>query len=216
MIFNAIYNGLVRYFAAKINSFIKVFIISDALLYSALNVVNILFAVYVTTKVPGGNVQVATSALICGFTVRIAVELLFGRRSSKLAERQKVYLIIFGMVLMSLSYAGFIISHSLWGLAAMWSLNGLGWALAYPAKLALVAKYIKPEQASQEWGATDALNMTLIIITMALGSYIVTHFSYEFMFLLAAAVNTLGLLPYIYYVAKVRNNSQSAAGVQKA
>lgn len=42
-----------------------------------------------------------------------------------------------------------------------------------------VAKYIKPEQASQEWGATDALNMTLIIVTMALGSYIVTNFSYD-------------------------------------
>jgi hypothetical protein len=192
------------YFTSRVNAFVRAFIVSDALLYSALNVVNILFAVYVTSKVPGGNVTVATTALIAGFVVRIIAELGFGRTSSSLSERGKIFVITAGMACMSLGYIGMPLVHNLIGLSAMWALNGLGWAIAYPAKLALVAKYIKPDQASQEWGATDALNMSLIVVTMALGTYIVTHFSYGLMFTLAAILNALGIMPYVAYLRGVK------------
>lgn len=197
-----------RYFSSSVNSFVKAFIISDALLYSALNVVNILFTVYVTAKIPGGSVGVATTALIVGFLVRIAVELLFGKTSSKLSEQRKIAVIIAGMAAMSLGYAGFIVAHSLLGLCVMWGLNGLGWAIAYPAKLALVSQYIKPHQASQEWGLTDALNMSLIVVTMAIGSYMVTHFSYTTLFAFAAILNSLGALPYVAYILSRRTASR--------
>ncbi len=188
------------YFSKRVNPFIKAFIISDALLYSSLNVVNILFALYVTTKIPGGTVESATTALIAGFIVRIITELVFGRTSSRLSEQRKIEIIIVGMAAISASYIGFNLVSNTLGLSVMWGLNGLGWALAYPAKLALVAKYIKPEQASQEWGATDALNMSLIVITMAAGSYIVTHFSYTFLFIMAASINAGGIIPYVIYL----------------
>lgn len=152
----------------------------------------------------------ATEALIAGFLVRICVELLFGRTSSKLKEKQKVQLIIAGMVAISLSYIGFIAAHNVFGLALMWAVNGFGWAIAYPAKLALVAKYIKPEQASQEWGLTDALNMSLIVITMAIGSFVVTNFSYNSLFIFAAAINALGIAPYFIYSYSQERQSNSA------
>lgn len=195
------------YFKSRLRPFIQAFIISDALLYSALNIVSILFVVYVTTSVSGGTVKSATAALIIGFIARIIIELAVGRKSSLLSEQHKLLVIIGGMAAISLSYAGFAVSHTIAVLALLWILNGAGWAIGHPAKLALVAHHINPEQASQEWGFTDALNMTFIAITTALGAYIVTRFSYGPLFMTAAIINALGIVPYILYLRQLQKNS---------
>ena len=190
------------YFKSEVQPFIKAFIISDALLYSSLNLVNILFVGYATTKVPGGTVQSATVAIAIGLTARMVTELLAGRTSSQMSESKKLQLIIGGMAMISAGYAGFAFFHSIAMLTSMWVLNGIGWGLAFPAKLALVAKHINHDQSSQEWGVTDAINMTLIVITMLIGSVVVTHFKYELIFIIAAAINTLGIAPYSLYARK--------------
>lgn len=46
--------------------------------------------------------------------------------------------------------------------------------------------------------------MTLIIITMAIGSFIVAHFNYALLFILAASLNTIGIIPYLIYARFVR------------
>lgn len=192
------------YFDIRVSPFVKAFIASDALLYSSLNIVNILFVVYVTSMVAGGSVRSATAALAVGLAARVVVELSVGRVSSRLSEQGKLRLIIAGMAGISLSYAGFAFSQDIYMLGFLWVLNGAGWAVGHPAKLALVAKHINHDQASQEWGFTDAINMTLIIITMALGAWVLDEFSYVFLFLFAAAINTAGIVPYIWYLARVR------------
>jgi hypothetical protein len=188
------------YFNSRLQPFVRAFIISDALLYSSLNIVNILFVVYVTTVVPGGTVQSATTAIAIGLVARIILELSIGRASSRLSERHKLILIIAGMAAISISYGGFALAQDTLSLSILWAVNGAGWAVGHPAKLALVAKHINHDQASQEWGLADALNMTLVVITMALGAYIVAHFSYGLLFVLAAIINTAGLVPYVLYV----------------
>ncbi len=195
------------YFYARLQPFIRAFIISDAMLYSSLNLINILFVVYVTTSVPGGTVKSATAVIAIGLVARIVVELLAGRASSRLSEQHKLRLIIGGMAAISISYAGFALSHSIALLACLWVVNGIGWALGHPAKLALVAKHINHDQASQEWGVTDALNMTLVVVTMLLGAYVVSLFDYGLLFAMAAVINTIGLVPYVLYARSLRRRT---------
>lgn len=192
------------YFETHVSPFVRAFITSDALLYSSLNLVNILFVIYVTANVPGGTVQSATVALAIGFIARVIVDLSLGKASSKLSETGKLRLIMLGMAAISLSYVGFALSHNIFVLSILWVLNGVGWAIGHPAKLALVAKHINHNQASQEWGLTDALNMTLIVISMILGGWMVEQFSYTALFAFAALINTGGILPYALYYRKVR------------
>lgn len=196
------------YFTARPRPFVQAFIISDALLYSSLNIVNILFVVYVTTSVAGGTVQSATAIIAAGLISRIIIELTLGKISSRLPEHHKLVLIIGGMAAISISYAGFALAHTGFVLALLWIINGAGWAIGHPAKLALVARHINHDQASQEWGFTDALNMTLVVLTMALGTYIVTTFSYELLFVMAALINTAGILPYIWYARSMRRQDR--------
>lgn len=202
------------YFDARVQPFIRAFIISDALLYSALNLINILFVVYVTSKTVGGTVTSATVAIAVGLAARIIVELSVGRISSRLSEPYKVALIIMGMIAISLSYAGFALTQNIVALSLLWILNGAGWAVGHPAKLALVARYINHDQASQEWGATDALNMSLVIIIMFIGAFVVGTFSFSMLFLLAAGVNSLGILPYVFYLRTLPQ--QTAPAVQES
>jgi hypothetical protein len=201
----------VAYFTARPRPFVRAFIISDALLYSSLNIVNILFVVYVTTSVAGGTVQSATAIIAAGLISRVIIELTLGRVSSRLPEHHKLLLIIGGMAAISISYAGFALAHTSVILALLWIVNGAGWAIGHPAKLALVARHINHDQASQEWGFTDALNMTLVVLTMALGTYIVTAFSYELLFVMAAFINTAGILPYVWYARSIRTKKGSGA-----
>jgi predicted MFS family arabinose efflux permease len=107
--------------------------------------------------------------------------------------------VIGGMAAISASYVGFALSRDLLGLTLLWVVGGAGWALSLPAKLALVARHINHDQASQEWGVADALNMSLIVVMMAIGAYIVSHFNYSLLFWLAAVINTAGIVPYIWY-----------------
>lgn len=192
------------YFETHVSPFVRAFITSDALLYSSLNLVNILFVVYVTANVPGGTVQSATAALAIGFIARVIVDLSLGKTSSKLSETDKLRLIMLGMAAISMSYVGFALSHNIFMLGFLWVINGVGWAIGHPAKLALVAKHINHGQASQEWGLTDALNMTLIVISMMLGGWMVEQFSYTALFAFAALINTGGILPYALYYRKAR------------
>jgi hypothetical protein len=193
------------YFDTRLAPFVRAFIISDALLYSALNIVNLLFVVYVTTKVPGGTIGLATAAVAVGLVARIIVELSAGRFSSRLSEPHKLALIIGGMAGISISYAGFAITQNIWLLGALWVINGAGWALAHPTKLALMARHVNHAQSSQEWATSDALNMSLIVVTMAAGSYVVSNFSYTLLFALAAVINTLGLVPFLIYAWRHRH-----------
>lgn len=194
------------YFETNVSPSVKAFITSDALLYSALNLVNILFVVYVTASVPGGTVQSATIALAIGFIARVIVDLSLGKVSSKLSESGKLRLIMLGMTAISLSYIGFALSHNIYILGFLWVINGVGWAIGHPAKLALVAKHINHNQASQEWGLTDALNMTLIVISMILGGWVVGQFSYTALFAFAALINTGGIVPYALYYRKIHTD----------
>jgi hypothetical protein len=194
----------VSYFSVNLTPFVRTFIASDALLYSSLNIANILFVVYVTATVHGGTVQSATAAIAVGLVARVIVELSVGKYSSQLSEQGKLRLIIAGMAGISLSYAGFAASHNIYILGLLWILNGAGWAIGHPAKLALVAKHINHDQASQEWGFTDALNMTLVVITMGLGAWVVSKYSYALLFALAAAINTVGIVPYVWYARTLR------------
>lgn len=192
-----------KYFNTRMQPFLRAFIISDALLYSSLNLINILFVVYVTTKVPGGTVASATTVIAIGLLARIIVELAVGKISSRATERNKLLLIICGMTAITMSYAGFALVDNTIGLGLLWVLNGVGWAIGHPAKLALVAKYINHDQASQEWGLTDALNMALVILIMAVGTYIVGNYSFGLLFGLAAFINGIGIVPYLLYARLV-------------
>jgi MFS family permease len=208
-----------NYFASRVEPFVRAFIISDALLYSSLNLINLLFVAYVTATVPGGTISSATTAIAIGLATRAAVELGFGKVSSRLHETTKLRLVIAGMTAISISYAGFAFSSDIITLTILWVINGIGWAIGHPAKLALVAKYVNHGQASQEWGLTDALNMILVIIVMMAGTFVVAHFSFSQLFMLAAVINALGLIPYLSYqriIARrpLQNKEQPLGGSQ--
>ena len=55
---------------------------------------------------------------------------------------------------------------------------------------------------------TDTLNMALVILIMAIGTYIVGHFS--LLFALAAVINGLGIVPYILYSHSIQKSKNAA------
>jgi len=191
------------YFRSPVHDFVKAFLISDSLLYSALNIVTVLFALFTTTKVKGGSIEAATYALSASYVVRVFTELMMSRHISPRSERGKVLTIVLGMLAISAGYLGFAFSHQVDPLYVWWIIAGFGWGLALPTKLAVVSLHINKEQSNEEWSMNDALNMSLIAVTTALTGYLVSHFGIRPLFVVAALLNLLGALPYALYLRRI-------------
>lgn len=188
------------YFQQQVDPFVKAFLVSDALLYSALNIVTVFFAVYASTRVSGGSIGAATWSLSLGYGVRIVTELSSGKTISRQTEANKTLIIIAGMILIGLAYAGLGLSPNAAWLYVWWALGGLGWGLALPTKLAVVSGRVNPEQSTQEWGLNDAANMSLIAVTTAICGFAVTRIGIQPLLITAAGINVAAAVPYLVFM----------------
>ena len=203
------------YFRSPVHGFVKAFLISDSLLYSALNIVTVLFALFTTTKVKGGSIEAATYALSASYITRVLTELITGRHISPRGEQKKILMIILGMLAISVGYFGFAFSHQISFLYVWWIIAGFGWGLALPTKLAVVSSHINKEQANEEWSLNDALNMTLIAVTTALTGYLVSRFGIRPLFVIAALLNVFGAFPYaLYFLRMPKENMQKSQSLE--
>ena len=201
------------FFSARVDPFIKAFLVSDALLYASLNIVTVFFAVFTTTLVSGGSLAAATWSLTFGYASRIFAELILAKSISRRRECTKVLVIILGMLLISAAYLGLaLVQHASW-LYVWWTIGGFGWGLALPTKLAVVSSHIDRTQANQEWGLNDAANMALIGITTCICGTVAAVLGLRALLIIAALLNTLGVLPYLlvlYHHVKARTAKQAS------
>ncbi len=196
----------------KVDPFVKVFIVSDSLFYSALNFVTPLFALFVTLDVVGGTIQTAAYALTISFVARILSELTISRLISRLNENKKIITVIVSLLLITAAYFAFALAREIMQLYIIWAVIGFAQGIAFPAKLSLFSRHLDKNKEATEWGVSDALNMSLIALVTALGGYIAAKYGFSLLFLLASFTSLLGVLPYfLYYLRYKKSSNKSSA-----
>lgn len=181
------------------NRVVEAFIISETLLWSAWNFVAPIFAIFVVNNVKGGNVQIAASAFSVYLITRVIFEIIVGRYLSEKTDGNKFALAILGMVLMSIAYIGFSLSNTILLLFLFYMLIGTGIGIASPAKNSLFTEHIDKNKSATEWSLYDAITLIGVASATALGGFIAGAYGFSFLFLLAAIVNALGIIPYLLY-----------------
>ena len=184
----------------RINRIVESFIVSETLLWSAWNFVTPIFAIFVVNDVRGGNIQIAASAFSVCLIARVICEILAGRYLSKRSDKDKLYLTILGMVLMSTAYVGFAFSHTILYLFLFYIIIGIGFGIASPAKYALFTDHIDKNKSTTEWSLYDAVTLLGIASATALGGFIASAYGFSFLFLLASIINFLGVIPYVLFI----------------
>lgn len=182
----------------QVNPFVKSFIISETLLWSAKNFVLPIFAVFVASEVAGGSLETAATSFSTYLIMRVIFELTSGQLLQKKRGGSYMFIII-GMLTMSVGYIGLALAGTIGQVFFFYSLMGAGLGLASPAKNSLFSTHLDKNREPAEWGIYDASVFMGMALSAALGGFIASTYGFSTLFLLAAGVNTLAIFPYLIF-----------------
>ncbi len=181
------------------NALLKTFIIGEMWLWSAWNLINPIFAIFVVS-LPGGNIELTAAAVSAYMLVRVVVELSTGMLIAKSSDMTRLLATILGMFIMSAAYINLAYSNSIDDIFIFYSLLAFGLGFATPAKSTLFSSSLDHNKESLQWGLTDAAIFLSMGVASVIGGFVAHNFGFKYLFFLAAVVNILGTLPYFFYL----------------
>lgn len=184
----------------QVNPFVKAYIISELFLWSAWSFVVPIFAIFVVNDITGASVETAALAYSIHLVSRVLFELISGRFLYKTGDRKKLMIAILGIFCLSVAYIGFAFSTSIIMLFSFYFILGMGLGFASPAKNAIFSIHLDKNKESTEWGITDATSFTCMALATAFGGFFVHQYGFRPLFLLAAIVNLLSIIPYALHL----------------
>lgn len=190
-----------------INPIVKAYIISEALLWAAWDSVTPIFAVFIVTKIPGANLQIAATGYSIYLITRVFFEMISGRMLLGSHDNEKLFMSIVGMVFLSIAYVGFAFSVTILALFFFYFVLGMGLGIASPAKNTLFAIHLDKNKESTEWSLADAVAFICMALATALGGFIAAEYGFKLLFLIAATINLISMVPYLLYIKKNKQNS---------
>ena len=185
----------------QVNPIVKAFIISEGFFGSAYNFVIPIFAVFVVSDIPNGNLQVAASSYSVFLITRVIFELMICRYIAKKSERSKFLTTILGTILVGMAYLGFSISNNISMIFICFAIVGVGLGISTPTKNTIFSTHLDKNKEATEWGIHDAVTFMGMASTAALGGFIASQYGFKFLFVLAASVNFLAIVPYLLYIS---------------
>lgn len=181
---------------SDVNPIVKAYILSEAFLWSGWYLVIPIAALFVTTSIPGGNIQFAATGFSIYLTTRVVFELISGQYLVKTTDRKKLAVASIGVLLTSLALFSLAFSNSLMSLFISYAIGGMGIGIGAPAKNALFSIHIDKNKETTEWSIADGVTFICMALATALGGFIVAQYGFKVVFLLAGSVTFLGFIPY--------------------
>ncbi len=129
---------------------------------------------------------------------RAVCELFIGKFVRKVTTAHKFLLTILGLSLITISYVGFAITESILILTIFFSIFGLGWGIASPIKNSLFATNLDKSNETFEVGLYESVTLIGMAVAVAFGGIVAYSYGYRVLFLIAAVLNTMSILPYIF------------------
>jgi MFS family permease len=181
-----------------INSLVKSFIVSEAFLWSGWNFFFPIFAIF-ASNIKGGSIEFAASAYSLHLIVRVIFEITVCKFLSKSSDRRKIKITSLGLALISIAYIGFAFSNTIPLVLFFYSLIGVGFGIATPAKNSLFSMHLDKNKEPTEWGLYDASVFICMALATALGGFIAGQYGFQILFLLASLMNIASIIPYLLY-----------------
>lgn len=186
----------------ELNPIVKTYIVSEAFLWSAWDLMLPIIAIFISQKVEGGNIQLAATGYSIYLVTRVIFELIIGRVLQNSTIRRKLTIAILGISLLSLGYLGFAFANSITVVFLFYSFLGVGMGTAAPAKVSLFSTHLDKNKESGEWSLADAVTFICMALSTALGGFIAAQYGFQKLFLLSAIVNAFSIIPYFLIIRK--------------
>jgi MFS family permease len=183
----------------KMDPVVKVFILSEMMLWSAWNGIIPIFALF-AVSLQGGTIETAAFGYSVYLMSRVVFELVSGRMLINAGDLRKFVFSIFGISIVSIAYLGFAFSSTAASVYLYYTIAGLGLGIASPAKNSLFAMHLDAHKEAFEWSIQDALAFFCMAMAAFAGGLVAHQFGFVTLFLLAAMLNLISVLPYILYL----------------
>ena len=183
----------------KINKVIKILIMSDIALLTGYGLILPVFAIFLTQRIQGGNVEVAGFAAAIYWIVKSIVIIPFGKYLDKNhGEKDDLAFIIAGNFLAAISVIGYLFAWLPWHVYVLQGIFAVGMGMNVPGYTAIFTRHIDKGKEAFEWsvrGSTAAVGTGL---AGALGGVVAMHFGFQSLFVGVALFYVLSaLLPFL-------------------
>jgi len=183
------------------NKVIKFLIFSDVALTSGFGFVNPIFAIFLTEKIRGGNIEVAGYAAAIYWIVISLTVIIFGKYLDKNhGEKDDFWFIVIGNILAALAVLGYIFSYLPWHIYLLQITFSLGMSMNISAYAAVFTRHIDKGRESFDWSARAASIGIGTGIAGALGGIIANRFGFDILFIgIIFFVLASAFIPFFIY-----------------
>lgn len=186
----------------QINSVVKSFVYSEALIWPAWNFFAPILAIFIATKVIGGSIELAGIAYSAHLIFRVILELFSGKYLTGISDSKKIRTTIIGLIVISIAYIGFAFSKTIEDVFIFYCLTGAGFGIASPAKNALFSVHLDKNKECSEWAYYDAIVFISMALSASLGGFIAQIYGFQMLFILSSVINLFGIVPYLLILKK--------------
>lgn len=186
----------------RFNPFVRAFIISESLLWSAHNFIIPIIAIFVVRNITGGTVEIAGIAFSFHLISRVLIEISTSKILLGSSEKLKLKFTITGILVIAASHASFAFASTLPMLFIGYILMGIGMGIAAPAKLTNFSTHLDKGKEPIEWSAYDALVFIGMALAAALGGLVATQYGFKILFIASSIITAISILPYLLFFKK--------------
>ncbi|MBU1255739.1 MFS transporter [Patescibacteria group bacterium] len=183
------------------NKVIKFLIFSDVALASGFGFINPIFAIFLTERIKGGNIEVVGYAAAIYWIVISLTVVPFGKYlDMNHGEKDDFWFIVIGNVLAALAVLGYIFSYLPWHIYLLQATFSLGMSMNISAYPAIFTRHIDKNKESFDWSTRAALIGIGTGTAGALGGIVANRFGFNTLFIgIIIFVLISALLPFFIY-----------------
>ena len=184
---------------SAVNRVVKIFILSDLILWSGWGFIDPLFSVFVVNEIVGATlVSVGFLAAIYwvskGF-LQIPISIFLDKTEG---EQDDFYALILGLLVIGISAFSFALSKEIWQVYLFQFVKSVGFALYIPAWSAILSRHLDKGHTAFEWALSSSAVSLGIGFAGVIGGSIATIAGFNFLFLFTGSMAILSAATLIF------------------
>lgn len=182
-----------------LNKIVKVLILSDLVLLSGFGLISPIFAVFLTDRIKGGNMEVAGYAAAVYFIINSLVILPIARYLDRNhGEKDDLAFVVVGNLLAIFVVIGYIFARYPWHIYVLQVIYAVGMGMNAPGYNAIFTRHIDKGREAFDWSVRSALIGLGAGGAGAIGGVVATRFGFNTLFIgVAVFIFISALIPLL-------------------
>lgn len=182
-------------FISLINKIIRVLVLGDIMFFSAFGLIGPIFAIFVTSQIPGATVATVGFAATINLLVRALLQMPVARYiDHHKGEKDDFKFMVTGSTLISIVPFAYLFVTAPWHLYLAQVVLGIGGALANPGWYAIFTRHIDKGKEGTEWTLENVGVGLAAAGAATIGGVLAQRFGFHNLFLIVGILSLIGLI----------------------